>query len=111
MKRPAALLGLVLLVVAILYLPVKRALLDRGLIVAASFRSSDGTELVLWDNGRYRLGERAGYYSIDLFADAPWISRIKLDTGTSLYVRYADHVYQVEDIPELIGAKDRFTRR
>lgn len=100
-----------LLVGAILYLPIRREILDRGIIPAASFRSPSGDVLTLYDDGRYVSGKAKGTFTTEHYVEAPWISLVRLDTGQTLHVRYEDRVYRVEDIPELTGADIKYTRR
>ena len=99
-----------IVVAGVMYLPVRRSLLDLGWIQAASFRAPDGADLVLWDDGRYRLGAKVGKYSIERFPEAPWISCIRLDGGERLYVKWQDRVYRVEDIPALSGSRGSYSR-
>lgn len=106
--------AVVILMSALLYLPIRRELLDRGLIVAAKFRNHVNEVLTLWDDGRYEVTQsgatRKGKYTQEHYPDAPWISAIRLDTGLSLHVKYEDRVYRVEDIPNLAGADIQFKR-
>lgn len=109
--RWPGILFVTLLVGAILYLPVRREILDRGLIPAASFRSSSGVVLTLYDDGRYVSGNSKGTFRIEHYIEAPWISMIRLDSGQTLHVSYEARVYRVEDIPELTGADVKYKRR
>ncbi|MFI5387297.1 MAG: hypothetical protein ACHQ50_14395 [Fimbriimonadales bacterium] len=113
-KRWFGRLLLLVLIGAVLYLPVRRELLDLGLIPAASFRSSSGMTLTLYGNGRYTLAQgkkTTGRFRKETYPDAPWISLIQLDSGLLLHVRYEDRVFRVEDIPDLEGATVKFVRQ
>jgi len=109
-RRWAGRAFVVLLVLTVLYLPVRRQMLDLGIIRAALFRSSDGVRLTLWDNDRYQLGATAGRYAIERFPEVPWISSVRLDTGQRLYVKWQDRVYRIEDIPDLTASGVTFSR-
>jgi len=109
-RRWTGRLAVALLVAGVLYLPIRRELLDYGWIRAASFRGADGSRLVFWDTGRYGLGSTVGNYRIERFPEVPWISCIRLDSGVRLYVKWQDRVYRVEDIPDLTGAGYRYVR-
>jgi hypothetical protein len=105
-------IGVVFVIVAaMLYLPIRRELIDRGVIAAASLHShKPDARLTLYGNGTYVDESRRGQYTIERFPDAPWISLIRLDDGQSLHVKYEDRVYQVEDISRLEGADIVFVR-
>lgn len=95
-------------VLGILYLPARRVVLDEGWIPAGRFRSTKGSVIVLYDNGRYRANGQEGRYTIQYYPEAPWISLLKLDTGQVLHARYEDRSFRVEDIPFLADARQRY---
>ena len=109
-KRSIGRVALILVLCAVLYLPIRREVLDAGLLPAASFQGPGGS-LILYDDGRYELDHKQGKFTTEHYPEAPWISGIRLDSGQMLHVRYEDRVYRVEDIPELRGAEITYTRR
>ena len=98
------------LISAVLYLPVRRELLDFGLIPATTLHSQDGRSLTLWDDGRYRLNRSIGKYKIETFVNTPWISLIRLDSGMLLHSRYQDRIFRVEDLSVLDSQNAVFKR-
>ncbi|HVT13537.1 MAG TPA: hypothetical protein VHE55_14830 [Fimbriimonadaceae bacterium] len=110
LRRKVGIAFVVILICAILYLPIRRQILDWGWIPAATFRSPSRQTLTLYDDGRYVLDKGKGTYKVERFLAAPWISAIRLDSGKKLYIRYSDQVYRVEDIREMDGADVKYIR-
>jgi hypothetical protein len=93
-----------ILVAAVLYLPARRELIDRGWVAAGTLVSDKGERLTIYGNGVYVSSGGRGTFKIERFPDAPWISMLRLSDGQTLHVKYEDRVYQVEDITRMEGA-------
>jgi hypothetical protein len=105
---------LALIVGGILYIPIHRELVDRGVLQAGRYQAKTGERLTVYGNGKYELSrggrKTRGTFTIEKFPDAPWISLLRLDIGLVLHVPYDGHVYRLEDVPELDGADVKFSR-
>src|SRR5579862_4594820 len=115
MKRRLGIVAVILIVCGVLYLPVRRELLDFGVIPAGTFRDQKGTTLTLYANRKYQMLQggqlRTGSYTTEKFAEAPWIASIHLDSGLALYVPYQDHIFRIEDATVLTGAEIKLDKR
>ena len=103
------------LVAGVLYLPIRRAVIDRGWTPAATFASKDGGTLTLFAPGEFLRNkdgrETRGRFQTERFADTPRISHLRLDDGEVLHVRYDEGAYQIENISLLSSADTDYKRR
>lgn len=116
MSRRILGLGIALLLVgAVLYLPIRRAVIQHGLAPAGTFVSKEGISLTFFDSGVYvrSVGgtETRGRFEAERFVDTPRISHLRLSDGEVLHVRYDEGAYQLENISQLSSGDTDYKRR
>ena len=116
MNRRILGLGIALLLVgAVLYLPIRRAVIEHGLAPAGTFVSKEGVSLTFFDSGEFvrsaRGKEERGRFQTERFVDTPRISHLRLSDGEVLHVRYDEGAYQLENISTLSSADTDYKRR
>lgn len=115
MRRRFAFVFWFVLLAAVLYLPVRREVLNRGWLPSGTFVSAQGESITVYGDGRYqsrgRNGEKSGRFTAERFPDIPYLSLIRLDTGELLHVRYDNSAHWLDEVSDLSSAETTYHRK